>query len=170
MSMSLPRHLLSRLKNPVFIETGTFDGRGAMMAHELGFGVIHTIELDPARVQTSRRNLGGVLSITVHEGDTVELLPKILGAIDERATIFLDAHPVGENDNCRIGKYRHPVLRELELIEMFSRRKDHTIIVDDRHDFKIYGTTDDEVMKKLLEINPSYKVWIEDDVIIGEAK
>lgn len=169
MSMSLSKDFLARFLNPVFIETGTFDGRGTLMAHEIGFRTIHTIELDPARVTTARKNLEGIGSITVHEGDTVEILPKLLYTIDERATIFLDAHPVGEGDNCKIGKYRHPLLYELDLINLFSKRKDHTVIVDDRHDFGIYGTTDEQVMEKLKTLGPRYKVWIEGDVVIGEA-
>lgn len=170
MSMSMPEDVLRGHVNPVFIETGTFDGRGAAMAKRLGFKTVHTIELDPARVVNSRKNLSMLEGVTVHEGDTVEILPLLLAKVKERATIFLDAHPVGEGDPCKIGKYRHPLLHELELLATTTGRRDHTIIVDDRHEFPLYPTTDDEVANLLMAINPRYRVQIVADMVIAEWK
>ena len=168
MSMSLPEKTLARFVNRVFVETGTFDGRGVLLAQKVGFKEFHTIELDPGRAKRCREVLGKVEGAHFYEGDSVDLLPKILSTLDEKATIFLDAHPVGEADRCKIGKYRHPLVHELNEILRCSKRKDHTIIVDDRHDFRIYGTTDDEIKAKLSAVNPGYKVFVEGDVIVAE--
>jgi len=167
MSMSLARATLEKYLNPVFIETGTFDGRGVVLAKEVGFVTVHSIELDPDRYRQSVKNLAGVNGVFLHEGDTVDVLPKIVSVLSERATIWLDAHPVTEGDSCKIGKYRHPLVKELELIEKFSLRRDHTILVDDRSEFPIYKTTDEEVFQKIKAINPAYNTRIEGNIVVG---
>ena len=169
MSMSLSRDFLKRFMKPVFVETGTFDGRGCLLAKEVGFKVVHSIELDPSRVFRSREILFGIEGVAVHEGDTIVVLPNLLSTLEEKATIFLDAHPVGEGDNCKIGKYRHPLVHELFAIRDFSKRKDHTIIVDDRHDFHIYKVTDEEIIEILKSINPAYNARLEGDHVVAEV-
>ena len=168
MSMSLAKGTLEKYLNPVFVETGTFDGKGVKLAKEVGFLAAHTIELDNNRYNISKKNLADVQGVTLYEGDTVDILPGIVSRLTERATLWIDAHPVGERDICKIGKFRHPLIQELKLIAEHSLRRDHTIMADDRHDFRIYKTTDEEVMNAIKAINPRYHVKIDGDIVVGE--
>lgn len=169
MSMTLTREFLGKFLNDVFVETGTYDGRGVLLAKEVGFKTIHSIELDPLRAARSRDAISGIDGVTVHEGDTVKILPEILSTLKEKATIFLDAHPLGAGDRCKIGEYRYPLPHELKLIAEKSLRRDHTIIVDDRHEFPLYPTTEGEVVSLMKAINPNYSGWIEGDMMVGKV-
>lgn len=163
MSISLSREMLTKYLNPVFVETGTYDGGGVKRAREVGIPEIYSIELDPVRFEMSSQAVSGMSGVHLYEGDTVDVLPIILSMLKEKATIWIDAHPIGEGDTCKIGKFRHPVMKELEIIQKYSLRRDHTILVDDRPEFPVYGTTDESVMAAICAINPGYRAYVEPD-------
>lgn len=163
MSISLSREMLTKYLNKAFVETGTYDGGGVKRAREVGITEIHSIELDPVRFQMSAKAVVGLSGVHLYEGDTVDFLPRILSVLKEKATIWLDAHPIGEVDTCKIGKFRHPLMQELEIIKKFSFRRDHTILVDDRPEFPVFGTTDENVMHAIRSIDPGYRVYVEPD-------
>jgi hypothetical protein len=155
--------MLSKYFNSAFVETGTYDGGGVKRAKEVGIREVHSIELDPVRFQMSSRAVVGLSGVHLYEGDTVDILPKILSTLKEKATIWLDAHPIGEMDTCKIGKFRHPLMRELEIIKKYSLRRDHTILVDDRPEFPVFGTTDEAVIAAIRDIDPGYRAYVEPD-------
>lgn len=161
--MSLLPHVLAKYKADVFVETGTFDGRGAKVALACGFKRVVTIELDPARYAHSKKALAG-LPVELHEGDSSEILPRILSTLDEKATVFLDAHPIGAKDVCKIGRQKWPLAEELKMIAAKSKRKDHNLLVDDRHDFALFGLTDETIFKLIKAINQQYAIRIEPSV------
>ena len=163
MSISLSREMLTKYMNPAFVETGTYDGGGVKRAREVGIAEIHSIELDPVRFQMASQAVAGMSGVYLYEGDTVDVLPKILAALKSKATIWIDAHPIGEGDTCKIGRFRHPLMQELEIIRKHSLRRDHTILVDDRPEFPVYGTTDEKVMEAIRAIDPGYRVYVEPD-------
>jgi hypothetical protein len=163
MSISLSREMLTKYLSPVFVETGTYDGGGVKRARECGVSEIHSIELDPIRFKMSQIACEGMPGVHLYEGDTVDILPKIVSSIRDRATIWLDAHPIGEVDTCKIGKFRHPLMQELEIIRKYSLRRDHTILVDDRPEFPVFGTTDERVIEAIKAIHPNYTVYPEPD-------
>lgn len=161
MSATLKPEVLARYPNIVFIETGTYMGGGVRLAKATGFKRVISIELDPERAANVRRALADVPGVELYEGDTVEILPKILAELDEPATIFLDAHPIGAADKCKVGRQKWPLTEELRLIASQSKRKDHTLLIDDIHEMVLFETTRAEVDALLFSINPAYKLAIE---------
>lgn len=159
MSMTLHVDVLGKtFLNHTFVETGTFDGRGAVFAVYAGFKSVHTIEVDLERARKARFRFSGFPEIVLHVGDTVDLLPQVLKDLKEKATIFLDAHPIGFGDPSKGGKVKYPLVDELELIRQHSLRKDHSILIDDINALKHFGTSNDGVKEQLLKINPNYAV------------
>lgn len=158
--MTLLPHILKKYKTDVFVETGTFDGRGVKFALDAGYKRVISIELDPDRFVQAKEILKG-LPVELHEGDSSDVLPEILEKLEEKATIFLDAHPIGAGDICKFGREKWPLLEELRMIATRSKRKDHNLLVDDRHDFGLFGTTDEQVFRLIKDINPKYAIRIE---------
>lgn len=163
MSISLSREMLTKYFNNAFVESGTYDGGGVKRAREVGIAEIYSIELDPVRFKLSQKACEGMPGVHLFEGDTVDVLPAIVSMLKEKATIWIDAHPVGEGDTCKIGKFRHPLMKELEIIKKYSFRRDHTILVDDRPEFPVYGTTEERVMEAIRSIHPGYRAYVEPD-------
>jgi hypothetical protein len=112
MSMTLRTETLKKYMSDVFVETGTFDGRGVKLALESGFKRVISIELDPGRFKAAKEILKD-LPVELHEGDSSDILPAILEKLDEKATIFLDAHPIGGGDICKFGRQKWPLTEEL---------------------------------------------------------
>lgn len=161
MSMTLHVDVLGKtFLNHTFVETGSFDGRGAVFAAYAGFKKVFTIEVDPARAAIARGRIAGFPEITLVEGDAVDVLPRILEDLQERATIFLDAHPIGFGDPSKGGKVKYPLVDELLLIEETSLRGDHSILIDDINALVHFGTSNDRVKEMLLQINPGYQVGL----------
>lgn len=160
MSMSLLPEVLARYKADVFVETGTFDGSGAKVALACGFKRVITVELDPERYAASKKALEG-LPVELHEGDSSDILPAVLSTLDEKATVFLDAHPIGALDGCKQGREKWPLHEELKMIAEKSKRKDHNLLIDDRHDFALFGLRDEQVFRLVKAINPKYVIRIE---------
>lgn len=161
MSVTLKPEVLARYMSEVFIETGTYDGRGVLLAKASGFKRVISIELDPYRAANARRLLTGVEGIELYEGDTLDILPQILAELDQQATLFLDAHPIGAADLCTVGRQKWPLTEELRLIASRSRRKDHILLIDDIHEMALFETSRAEVDALILAINPAYKLAIE---------
>ncbi len=72
--------------------------------------------------------------MTIRRGDSAEVLPALLGQIDEPCLFWLDGHYSGPKTGR--GETDTPILRELEAI--FAHRvKTHVVIIDDARG---YGT------------------------------
>lgn len=161
MSMTLHVDVLGKtFLNHTFVETGTFDGRGAVFAAYAGFKKVITIEVDSSRAAMARKRFMGFPEITLLEGDTIDVLPKVVEQLDDRATIFLDAHPIGFGDPSKGGRIKYPLVDELNLIRERSKRKDHSILIDDINALKHFGTSNDGVKQLLLRINPDYSIGL----------
>jgi hypothetical protein len=161
MSMTLHVDVLGKtFLSHTFVETGTFDGRGAVFAVYSGFKRVYTIEVDSVRAALARKRIMGFPEIMILEGDTIDVLPKVLVDLDDRATIFLDAHPIGFGDPSKGGRLKYPLVEELNLIEKRSKRRDHLILIDDINALAHFGTSNDEVKEMLLKINPKYQVGL----------
>lgn len=158
MSMSLPEPLLRRCPNPVFVETGTYLGGGLALALSCGFRRCYSVEVDPKFYGAAFERFAGDPRIALYLGDSTEILGVILKNLDERATLWLDAHPAQATwrfEEC-------PLVQELEILACGSR-KDHTILIDDRSYFQRFGTDEEEIRTLLMAINPLYKITIEDN-------
>lgn len=174
-----PGGFFQQFPNRYFIETGTWEGHGVLLAVMANcFQEIHTIEL--AETFYTRNKIGEMNHsnppVHVWYGDSGIVLGDVLKGINEPATIWLDAHYSG-NDTAR-GESNTPILRELECIKNHPI-KTHTILIDD---IRLFGTPEfdniplDTIISKLKEINPSYKISIKDglnspkDILVAKPK
>lgn len=159
---------------PAFLETGTYKGDTAeIAAHH--FSNVHTIELSKPLAEKAQKRFFNKKNVTVHHGDSSELLPTILKKIKEKTVIFLDAH-FSMHDTAK-GKENTPIITELNHIKK-SEHKDSVIIIDDIRmfydpliepgdTFMAGYPTLNAVVEKILEINSEYKIAIIYDTLIA---
>lgn len=143
--------------NRYFVETGTFGGGGVDKALKAGFKEIRSIEFDINHVKYATARFIHNKNVRLYHGSSATGLWDMIKDIQEPITFWLDAHiypPCVGAKNC-------PLIQELEQIKMHPI-KTHTILIDDMHcagtDAFDYLTKED-LMKKLLEINPNYKIF-----------
>ena len=114
--------------NNIFIETGTYDGKGIEQALESGFKQVYSIEIDEQRYETCRAKYKQYPNVAIMHGDSGEQLPLLLLTIDQPVTFFLDAHYCA--DGGEIGDKWCPLKEELNAIKE-HHIKNHTILIDD---------------------------------------
>ena len=96
----------------VFVETGTYRGNTIMRVSHM-FQSIHTIELSKKWYKYASKRLKGQSHVVCHQGDSAEVLSKLLQEIKEPVLIYLDAHYSG--GETAFGKEEAPLLREGSL-------------------------------------------------------
>lgn len=132
--MPISPEILRQFTNSVFVETGTYLGVGSEVAESVGFGEIHTIDIDSALVSGCRSKWSGRPIFHVYCGSSNVLLPKIIGGISGRITFWLDAHPPGE-----LNLDNTPLSGELEVIRDYcktlSQEMCPTVLIDDMRCF-----------------------------------
>ncbi len=114
----------------VFIETGTHMG-GTPMALKDDFKELHTIELGESMFQRARDMLRPYSQVTCWQGDSAEVLPKVLDAIDSPAVVWLDGHHSGPGT--ARGPVDSPIRDELRIL--FDDGRSHVILIDDMRCF-----------------------------------
>jgi hypothetical protein len=146
--MALSPDILRRFPNPTFIETGAYKGDGIEAALEAGFKQIESIEISPTIAKPLIQRFQND-PVTVHIGDSSELLAEVLKRYTKPCTIWLDAHGKWEED----AELIFPLRSELEAITS----PHHTILIDDlrlmRSELPI---TVPEVVTLVKRINPDY--------------
>lgn len=160
-----------------FVETGTYHGETAIIASNLGFKQVISIELQPHLLSIARDLCKGY-DIQFYLGDSPKVLEEILPLIDTRITFWLDAHM----DDCNIIPNVTPNIRKCPLIEELkiisnSKRNDHIILIDDIRLFGMNGVWGEDlklesVIDILYSINPDYNIsfidgYINDDIIVA---
>ncbi len=145
----------------VLVETGTYLGSMAMEMRRR-FRAVHTIELDPALASRARRLFRGDPRVTVWEGDSAAVLPRVLGLLDGRALFWLDAHHSG-GFTAR-GALETPLRAELACV--LSRPGDDVVLIDDAHEL---GRNDypslDEVRAAVAGARPRAAVEVADGIV-----
>ena len=121
---------LSRLKDPHFIETGTYQGR-TIFGMEPHFQVLHTIEIKKEFYENVTKKYRGK-KIKFYHGDTYKVLGKILKKTKQDVFCFLDGHWSGGNTGR--GLEDVPLLKELNDIMAHPYRA--VIVIDD---FRLFG-------------------------------
>ncbi|MFN4174812.1 MAG: hypothetical protein ACK4HV_06900 [Parachlamydiaceae bacterium] len=145
-------------RNRVFVETGTFGGDGIQKALDAGFIDIHSLDIDVVQIRNTRKRFKNDPRVHLYLKDSSYQLWEVIEKIDEPITFWLDAHngfpdPFSKEKNT-------PLLEELEQIK-WHPIKTHTILIDDLH---CCGTllfdylTREDIIRKVLEINPNYKI------------
>lgn len=145
------------------IETGTYYG-DMIVAQMARFRTIYSIELHPSLCIRAGALFAEYSHIHILEGDSANVLPRLLERIRERCLFWLDGHYSGGR-TARAEKDT-PIVEELAAIKAHIR-SDHVILIDDARLFD--GTsgypTIPFVHQQLLAMNPRYAITVADDII-----
>ena len=155
--------------NPYFVETGTFGGDGIQKALNAGFKNIYSMDIDPIFVREAKKRFRNASAkVHVFQKDSGRELFEIIASINEPITFWLDAHNGFPDPNS--SEKNTPLLEELDQIKK-HHIKTHTILIDDLHccntllfDF----LSVDDIVEKVLEINPDYDISFEPGGDAGE--
>ena len=121
------RDYARRYRTSVLVETGTHAGN-MVDAQSRTFERIYSIELDPQLALRARRRFAERKHITILEGDSGDLLPKLLPEIPEKCLFWLDGHYSGEGT--ARGAQLTPIEQELSAI-IGGRRLGDVVLIDD---------------------------------------
>lgn len=159
--MPIPKSVLEKYKNEVFVETGTLNGEGVQAALDCGFREVHSIDIDKSLVDAQIKKYAGQPDRHFYAGSSATLLPGILKDIQGRITFWLDAHADGA-----LTLKNTPVLGELKAIDDYICCLTHpdyypTIMVDD---MRLFSAEDKAEMTRLLGRYPGI-VTVEDTVV-----
>lgn len=156
------REYRARFGLSTLIETGTYQG-DMVEAMKNIFSRIHSIELGEELYQKACLRFAVEPSITIHHGDSGEILPSILSTTSEPALFWLDAHY--SRGDTALGSLETPIMKELSAI--LKNNKEHVILIDDARDFK--GTHDyptiPELESLLVQAGRNYELSVRDDII-----
>ena len=158
-----------------FVETGTYKADTALWASS-NFDLVYTIELSPhlhEQVSSKYQNYSNIIFLN---GNSAEILPKIIAEINQPSIFWLDGHwsgrdTAGEENEC-------PLLQEIEAINHFGYEK--FIFIDDARLFLSppppphntnHWPTIAEIIKKIEQDVPySYTVVYKDVIISVPSK
>jgi hypothetical protein len=144
------------------VETGTYLGSMVYAMREV-FDEIHTIELAPHLFAAATRRFARAPHIHVHQGNSADVLPRLLGALTGPALFWLDGHYSG-GITAR-ADMETPILAELRLV--FGSPHRHVILIDDAdlfHPEHGYPSLD-EVRRAVAAIAPTYRFVVDTGVI-----
>lgn len=172
--MGPPERLVLSLRDALgaatFIETGTFRGATAEWASR-HFSKVHSIERAESLYREATERLGTVGNLSLHLGDTRDIMPVLISSLEAPAVLWLDAHwsggeTAGEGDEC-------PLLDELAIAD--ASKQTLAVLVDDARYFLAappaphrLGDWPDlaEVVDKLSRGRERY-VCVTEDVIVA---
>ncbi len=146
----------------ILVETGTYLG-DMVEAQRNNFKKIYSIELSERLFTRAKKKFKGFPHITILQGDSGDVLNKLVVEIDRPALFWLDGHYSG--GITAHGSKECPVPEELNAI--LNSKIDHVILIDDARLFN--GTHDYptiEEMKRLAAVREKkFKLETKDDII-----
>ena len=155
------------MKNPsleVFIETGTYKGDmiyGALRR----FKDIFSIELNEHLYSRAWKRFSGYPNVHILQGQSSEVLPKILNKISKPCLFWLDAHWSG--GSTARADIQTPIMQEMQCILEHTTAADHVVLIDDARCFT--GDSDYPTLARLESfIRNFYPDWVfkvKDDII-----
>ena len=151
----------------------------ARAAADLGFKKIITVELQERLYLESKELSKDYPQIEFYLGDSPQIMKEILPTVEGRITFWLDAHIDGGNYVPGVTPEirQCPLYEELDFLKTLTR-KDHTIIIDDMRIIGVLGwgvgTYKEELIRKLKEINPDYRISFIDgyepnDILVAQV-
>lgn len=155
---------IKRFSIDIFIETGTYKGKMvyAIIPH---VKEIYSIELDETHFQNAQERFAGYPNIHILQGQSGEVLPKVLKDIDKPCLFWLDAHWSGGFS--AKGEFETPVMQELPCVLNHIKADEHVILIDDARCFT--GENDYPALKMLkqfiLDVHPGWIFEVKDDII-----
>ncbi len=155
------REYARRFNSRILIETGTYRG-DMVFAMLTDFTSIHTIELSPQLTKDAQARFSGQAHVSVHEGDSATVLPRLLAGIHEPCLFWLDGHSSG--GVTAKGGVNTPILAELETILRHSVAN-HVILIDDAREFH-HGKHYPSLKRVQLAMSSRYKNFrVENDIV-----
>jgi hypothetical protein len=145
-----------------FVETGTYAGDMlAMMSRH--FDELHSVELSTELHERARLRFASQPQIRLHQGDSGQVVRRVLEQLDGPALFWLDAHWSG--GMTARGTDDSPIVPELRHI--LADPRPHVILVDDARYFTGAGgyPTMDGLRELVHGIRPEYEVVVELDII-----
>lgn len=163
------KECIKKFSPAVFIETGTYKGR--MVYAVLPYlKKIYSIELDENLCRKAQRRFAGYKNVHIIQGQSGEVLPRILNNIHQPCLFWLDAHYSG--GSTAKGETDTPVMQEIKCILNHTRAQEHVILIDDARIFT--GENDYPALKTLenliLDIYPNWIFEVKDDIIRIHSK
>jgi hypothetical protein len=160
---SLLREAGRRFGIRTLVETGTWHG-GTVEALRRDFDRIVSVELDVALHQAARERFANDANVTLLQGDSGAVLPRVLAELREPAVFWLDAH-YSAGDTAR-GELETPVQDEVFALLDHPVRS-HVVLIDDARLFvgKDDYPTLEEVRSWVAERRPDLRFEVRDDVI-----
>ena len=141
---------------PVLVETGT-NYAHMIYAQEKNFREIYSIEIDAHKAASARRKFAGRPAIHILEGDSGEVLPRLLPSLKGLCLFWLDGHDFDIST---------PVRKELDAL--FSNSSaGHVILIDDANWFDGRGDypTIDELQRRISRDFPGYHMAVIHNII-----
>lgn len=147
----------------ILVESGTYLG-DMVEAQKKRFKKIYSIELGVDLYDKAKKRFKKKKNITIMQGDSGKVLPKILAEINEPAIFWLDGH-YSAGITAR-GDKDCPIFEELEAI-FKSKKFNHVLLIDDARCFT--GIGDYPSIDKLTEFikrkNEKYQIEVINDII-----
>src|SRR5271165_7073401 len=164
--VQLIRSHLRCMNNPAFVETGTYLGDTLESVRALCSKAV-SIEIDPFLHELALKRFRGYPQIELVRGDCVSMLPKVLAGVDRPALFWLDAHY--SSGITGRGEVDDPILFSLRQLSQHALHS-HVVLIDDARSFDGRESRPDlvDVLRLLKDINPSYRVSVQHDVVIAE--
>lgn len=169
-------HLRNYGVGTIFVETGCYRGDGIQNALDFGYQMVYSCDINDEMVKYTNERFIDNNRVVLYQMDSVEFLNTVIGEIiypggffqNEQVTFWLDAHRSGPLPGGRYGDC--PLVKEIEMIGK-SRRKDHTIFIDNKSLFgsgEWGGVTLEETIDALKRVNNDYKIIEIDGVMAGD--
>lgn len=161
---SVVREYIKKFAPSVFVETGTYKGKMvyAVMPY---MKEIYSIELDRDYFEAAAKRFAGYPNIHILQGQSGEVLPRLLADIAEPCIFWLDAHYSG--GSTAKADLETPIMQEMECILNHNKAADHVILIDDARCFGVNRDYPDlnALERFVLDIQPDWTFEVKDDII-----
>jgi hypothetical protein len=157
--------IAKRYNCEIFVETGTFYGQ-MVEAVRKSFSSVLSVELSETLYKYNKKKFLNCSNVQLFWGDSQVCMGEMLSRVSGRTIFWLDGHYSGPGT--ARGTIDCPLLAELNAICKHNRN-DHCILIDDARFFNGSNGYPNfvEVKRNLLEINPDYQIFINNDCIIA---
>ncbi len=149
------------------VETGTYFG-AMVEAMKSRFARVYSIEYSPELFAKAKERFAQDANVKLLQGDSAVCLKEIMPQLSSPAVFWLDAHFSG--GVTAKADLETPIVEEIRTI--LSDGKDHVLVIDDARCFD--GTHDypmvDTVKQLILDLRPTYHVYVKYDAILAEPK
>lgn len=164
---SVVKEYAKRFSPETLVETGTYLGFMVRSTKDT-FRRIYSIELEETLYKRAKKKFSKFNHVTILQGDSGEVLAKLLETLNEPCLFWLDAHhSSGATFKTGKGKLLTPVLSELTHILSHPKAQGHVILIDDAREFT--GENDYPTIAGLKEfvfrVKPEFTLEVQDDII-----